>query len=268
MYKGKYQEPYVKALEELKNIDNPNFRELSKKQIESYKQKMKKAIDTKSGNHLSQTFEFFKSLKLDENKNFLDIGCQTDLLKNYVKNWTGCDIVSNGYNIDVCSNEDLIYEDKSFEIIFNSHTLEHTISPLVALMEMKRVLKDKGDIILGVPVYPGFLTSEHFYVLPLRSWELLIRNCGFIIIQQSNVISNCVTFHLRKNEDTITTKKNKIEIFGGDDAKSGLPFFAFLISNDNEIHAETNVRSEKILKRIEENFKIAIKIWIKKYGME
>lgn len=184
---------------ELKKLDNPNFRETTDEIINHWIYKNKQHLNYNVMNHFTYTFNFFKDLNIDsEDKTFVDIGCQTDILKNIVKSkWIGQDIFPHP-EFDTCDIHTLIYEDNSHDIIFCSHTLEHTFSPLIALMEMKRVMKKDGDLILGVPVYPGFMCEEHFYILPVKSWELLITRAGLKIEKVSEVKEDCVCFHLKK----------------------------------------------------------------------
>lgn len=61
-------------------------------------------------------------------------------------------------NKDVKVIQESVYElthaDKTFDIIFLLEVLEHLDHPEVALAEIKRVLKDDGVLILGVPREP------------------------------------------------------------------------------------------------------------------
>jgi len=70
---------------------------------------------------------------------------------------------------------ELPYEDESFDLVFCNHVLEHTLSPAIVISEMRRVLKGEGIMIIGVPLCPSFLSSEHIYVLTHQGWEQLFK---------------------------------------------------------------------------------------------
>jgi SAM-dependent methyltransferase len=154
-------------------------------------------------NHLHQTYKFFKELGIDnKNKQLLDIGAQGPTLKNNIEsNYTGCDIrIYEG--LDLVDAHFLPYKDKTFDIIFSSHTLEHTLSPAICLWEMKRVIKDNGDIVIGVPTYPGFLDPGHFYLLTFGGWKNMFEALKFEIIKEKGGDNEHIAcFHLKiKNE--------------------------------------------------------------------
>jgi ubiquinone/menaquinone biosynthesis C-methylase UbiE len=47
--------------------------------------------------------------------------------------------------------ENLPFNDASFDVVFSSHVLEHVASVEASLLEMKRVLKPGGVLIIGMP---------------------------------------------------------------------------------------------------------------------
>ena len=147
-------------------------------------------------NHLGITFNFFRSLGLDNpNKNFLDIGCgdgKTGLVK---AKWTGIDMFGE---FIVGDAHELPFYDNFYDIIFCSHMLEHTLSPLICLLEIKRVLKEDGDVVIGVPCDPGFFSKDHHYVLTEKGWGHLIRQSGLKIIKTSGIQKDCIAFHCKK----------------------------------------------------------------------
>ena len=49
------------------------------------------------------------------------------------------------------SAENIPFEDQTFEVVFSSHVLEHVNDEQKSLREMKRVLKDDGILIIGMP---------------------------------------------------------------------------------------------------------------------
>ena len=149
-------------------------------------------------NHLGITFFFFKSLNIDnKDKTFLDIGCGNGETNKTEAKWQGLDLVNETENIIKGDAHELPFNDKSFNIIFSSHALEHTLSPIICLLEMKRVLKDDGDLIIGVPLSPGFIYPGHIYVMSLQGWKNLFEQVGFKA-KSALEKSNCGAFHLKK----------------------------------------------------------------------
>lgn len=62
--------------------------------------------------------------------------------------------------------ENIPFDDQAFELVFSSHVLEHVNDEQKSLQEMKRVLKDDGVLIIGMPT-------------ALMSWISLISNFVF-----------------------------------------------------------------------------------------
>ena len=63
-------------------------------------------------------------------------------------------------NIALCQADKIIHPDKSFDIIIALDLLEHVPDPVKVLMELKRLLKDDGKIIITVPAF-RMLWSQH-----------------------------------------------------------------------------------------------------------
>lgn len=63
-------------------------------------------------------------------------------------------------NVTQCPVEKIKFADNVFDIITCTDLLEHLVNPLEALLEMKRVLKDEGKIIITVPAF-AILWSQH-----------------------------------------------------------------------------------------------------------
>ena len=74
-------------------------------------------------------------------------------------------------DISQATAEHIIYPDSKFDIITCIDVLEHLADPKVALLEMKRVLKESGKIIITVPAF-RILWSQHDEALcHLRRYE-------------------------------------------------------------------------------------------------
>lgn len=151
---------------------------------------------TDDAQHLGLTIDFFKSLDIDnKNKRFLDIGCGDGRTSNRIKSgYIGIDLFAE----NPMDAHELEFDSDLFDIVFCSHTLEHTISPLMCLLEIKRVVKESGDVIIGVPVDPGFFDKGHNYILTKKGWSHLIKQAGLKIIKTSEVEKDCISFHCKK----------------------------------------------------------------------
>ena len=74
----------------------------------------------------------------------------------------------NGYTYSVVDDEELPFDDQSFDIVITNHVLEHVPDQERHLSEMRRVLRDGGLVYLASP-NKWWLTDPH-YKLPFISW--------------------------------------------------------------------------------------------------
>jgi len=156
------------------------------------------------GNHLGIALKFFQDQNIDmAGKNLLDVGCFDDGIKRFLSStWQGFDIAPHAKcnsTIMVGDIHSTNFEEKTFDIIFCSHALEHLLSPIMALNEMKRILKDDGSMIIAVPLYPGFISDEHNYVMPHGSWLHLFNRLKLQLVSDSQE-KDCGMYHLRKTQ--------------------------------------------------------------------
>jgi len=95
----------------------------------------------------------------------LDVGCgdgwyMQQLISKGFKNIFGIDIghgviaeaSRKGLRAKVGDMHELDFPDNHFDVIFCSHTLEHAHSPLIVLREFRRVLNDKGRVVIVLPI--------------------------------------------------------------------------------------------------------------------
>lgn len=115
-----------------------------------------------------------KSNLIKNNANFLDIGAGNcyikDLLQDFVKiKYLGVTINNDEFKLARKNNIDIIFADmhdlpvteNSFDIVYASHILEHSVAPLVALLEWRRVLKNGGHLILWGPIGRDFEGADN-----------------------------------------------------------------------------------------------------------
>jgi len=89
------------------------------------------------------------------------------------------DSIQNEYreslNFRLVRDENLPFEDKSFDIVISNHIIEHTPNQSLHLREINRVLRDKGECYLSMPnrlfpyevhtktIFIHYLTNKMFY---------------------------------------------------------------------------------------------------------
>jgi len=103
---------------------------------------------------------------LPQEGRFLDVGCAEGYLVMAAKKigkWScfGIDIQMNrlryahSYDpiLPLCigADDQLCFKDETFDIITMTHLLEHTFDPLNTLMELSRILRRKGVLVVTVP---------------------------------------------------------------------------------------------------------------------
>ena len=109
------------------------------------------------------------SLETFENNNFLDIGCATGMLLEYMKGkgWIvqGVDICRESAefgmkerNIDISIGilEEANFPDSFFSVIHFSHVIEHVPDPRSFLLEVYRILSPDGMAVITTPNVSGF----------------------------------------------------------------------------------------------------------------
>lgn len=97
--------------------------------------------------------------------------------------WSDKKFAKNFYDVELYIEDfhDMSFTRGTFDGIYSHHSLEHTISPLIALFEIKRVLKNSGRIYITVPESgTGNETGiQHYSVLTETLWRHLLDIIGF-----------------------------------------------------------------------------------------
>lgn len=180
------------------------------KNFEKYKPLIKRSLKNKlnvAKISLGTTHNFMRSWK------FLDIGCGGG---SYV--YAAKDLGLDSYGIDIDTNSCIFaksqrlnvfngnlneahYPNEYFDIIQIKQVLEHINDPKKFLLEVKRVLKNKGIIIIDVPNQNGLIPKikillkisnneygflqpiRHLYAYTTRSLKILLQKTGFLVIK-------------------------------------------------------------------------------------
>ena len=118
----------------------------------------------------------------------LDVGCGIGQMIAFRPNSVGVDV--NEFNVNYCQSRGLEvyqmafdilpFEDASFDSILLDNVLEHIADPLPLLIEMKRVLKKDGHVVIGVPGLRGYISdADHRIFYDEARLEDLADQLGF-----------------------------------------------------------------------------------------
>jgi SAM-dependent methyltransferase len=97
----------------------------------------------------------------------LDIGCGVGDMLAYRANTVGVDInpktvdwcKAQGLNVHLMEQDQLPFDEQSFDSVILDNVLEHIESPSPLLLEIHRVLAEQGILIIGVPGILGYSTD-------------------------------------------------------------------------------------------------------------
>ena len=147
----------------------------------------------------------FNPSGFNKSSSFLDIGCATGLLVEYMQSlgWRSkgvelcgpaAEYGSKKRNIEIFSGtvEQAMFEDNSFDVIHCSHLIEHLNNPSVYIDEIKRILKPGGVFLCITPNSDGFQAklfgskwrsaiADHMFLFSRKTLINLLRNKNFDI---------------------------------------------------------------------------------------
>lgn len=130
-------------------------------------------------------------------KSVLDVGAGQGFCQSMFEKWgtfyegvaLGNDVLESqklGRNIKRMDYTFLEYDDNSFDLIFSRHSLEHSFSPLLSLMEWYRVSKQWLGLIVPTPEHFGYSGRNHYYVMNMDQWMNLLEQSGWRPIWKHN----------------------------------------------------------------------------------
>lgn len=146
---------------------------------------------------------FFRTTKVVKNGNFLDVGCAVGyflLTMKYLEmNPYGVEPgnfdkkFSEDYNLNIFQGNlfEAEYDNNFFDIITLNHVLEHVNNPSETIMELRRVLKPGGHLIISVPVSDSLAfkifgkywaqldTPRHLFIFSTDNLKKYAEKAGF-----------------------------------------------------------------------------------------
>lgn len=127
-------------------------------------------------------------------KTVLDVGCGSQSIASnffveYGMDYTGIALAKDynkakaaGKNVFEMDMSFLSFPDRSFDLIFARHVLEHSPMPLLTLMEWHRVSGQWLCVILPNPEAYSWIGLQHYSVLHPNQAEFLLDRAGWHII--------------------------------------------------------------------------------------
>ena len=154
-----YNSPFLSKEET--NLNQKNIRDLEWGAVEPHIKKGAKFLDVGCG-------AGYAMMKAMEKKSCEVFGIDPDPGGHGVGR-TGSGFAIPIENIKKAFAEEIPFESKMFDVVYSSHVLEHVNDEQKSLSEMKRVLKDDGILIIGMPtaemakvnLYTQWLLTTH-----------------------------------------------------------------------------------------------------------
>ena len=143
-----------------------------------------------------------------DSNTFLDIGCATGRLAAYLKDrgWQaeGVEVCRSmaefgrkelGVTIFPGTLEEAFYDDCRFDVVHNSHVIEHINRPDLFMMEIFRILKPGGYYICTTPNSLGLQAllfrenwrsaiPDHLFLFSLKTLPRMAKGAGFRVIRK------------------------------------------------------------------------------------
>jgi len=163
--------------------------------------------EPESGLHKDVSREMFLHLlerfALPERARVLDVGCGSgialELFRDYGLDAIGITLADadlatvreRGLVAQAMDQSFLDFPDRTFDLVWARHVVEHSIFPYFTLSEMNRVLKPDGLLYLEVPAAETpcrhELNPNHYSVLGNSMWQQLVSRSGFSLMEAMSV---------------------------------------------------------------------------------
>lgn len=167
--------------------------------IDSYLNELLKDIypqpDTEGHIVLAQEVIDFWMGRLTACNSVLDVGCGEGfcqpMFEKYGVKYTGIalgqDVAngkSKGRNVSKMDFSFLDFPNKSFDLVFSRHSLEHSPMPMLTLMEWRRVARAWLGLVVPAPEHYTFDGLNHYSVMTIPQLGSLLDQAGWKIIWQ------------------------------------------------------------------------------------
>lgn len=160
--------------------------------------------------------------KMSSCKSVLDLGCGTGFCQPMFEKWDVqyegiclgedyLDAHAHGRNVKRMDFNFLEYEDKSFDLLFSRHSLEHSPMPLLTLMEWHRVARNWLGIILPAPEWYTYTGRNHYSVMNMEQIKNLLNVAGWNVLwdETQKMVWNEGTNESRVHEYWIMAEKKR-----------------------------------------------------------
>jgi 2-polyprenyl-3-methyl-5-hydroxy-6-metoxy-1,4-benzoquinol methylase len=151
--------------------------------------------------HFNSVLDKIKTYK--SQGTFLDIGCSVGVLLDAARQngfevkgvefstWASEFARQKGFDVITGGLAEAAYPEKSFDVVVMNHVLEHIPDPLQAMVEIKRILKDDGLLVIGVPNFGSYMAhlmkgkwfslmpDQHIWQFTHDSLDKLLQKAGF-----------------------------------------------------------------------------------------
>lgn len=149
---------------------------------------------------------YFQTAAKETTKTVLDVGCAAGFCKPLfaqfgLHDWTG---VTRGEDYSIAKAVELNvheadmtflpFSDKSFDLIFARHVLEHSPFPVITLMEWQRVSRKWLYLIAPAPMYWTFAGKNHYSMMNTVQIEWLLKRAGWFPIMSETFKMNDAVF--------------------------------------------------------------------------
>jgi 2-polyprenyl-3-methyl-5-hydroxy-6-metoxy-1,4-benzoquinol methylase len=148
--------------------------------------------------------KFIEEVNLNTSSKILDVGCghgygMQKFAELGFKNISGITLSKvdadgareRGFKVN---EEDMSFQsakDKTYDVLFARHSLEHSPYPLLTLLEFNRILKKGGIAYIEMPS-PGCTRDlesydNHYSIMGTRQWNALMIRAGFTVVNIGNL---------------------------------------------------------------------------------
>jgi SAM-dependent methyltransferase len=156
---------------------------------------------------LYRKFWLYPTLCRNLNGRTLDIGCGIGDFLNYRKETVGVDINpllvewcrNRGFEVSLLDSNRLPFANASFESSLLDNVLEHILDPTPLLVEIRRVLKYRGRLIVGIPGRRGYASDpDHKVFYDTENLISILAKENFVVQQffympfKANYLSNYI----------------------------------------------------------------------------